>query len=169
MLADPARRTLKSRSARRVCGAVKAYRSHVAVRGCPLLGLVAPRCSPPTARTNQQLPINRPPHERVKCRNVSAYWRLERRATPTQTTFSCPWQQTVRDQSVVIDIPCTRIGRSLALSTPFPLADPVIPLTVREEFSRRSLNILCCTYTVASRHRAISGANDYIRSASDCA
>jgi len=37
MLADPARQTLKSRSARRVYGAVSAYRWQVAVRGCALL------------------------------------------------------------------------------------------------------------------------------------
>jgi hypothetical protein len=37
MLADPARRTLKSRPARSVCCAAKAHRSHVAVRGCALL------------------------------------------------------------------------------------------------------------------------------------
>jgi len=37
MLADPARRTLLSRSARRVCGAVSAYRWHGVVRGRALL------------------------------------------------------------------------------------------------------------------------------------
>jgi hypothetical protein len=37
MLADPARRTLLSRSARRVCGTVSAYRRLIAVRGCALL------------------------------------------------------------------------------------------------------------------------------------
>jgi hypothetical protein len=37
MLADPAHRTLKSRSARRVCCAAKPHRSHVAVRGCAVL------------------------------------------------------------------------------------------------------------------------------------
>ncbi len=37
MLADPARRLLISHPARRVCRAVSAYRSHVAVRGCALL------------------------------------------------------------------------------------------------------------------------------------
>jgi hypothetical protein len=37
MLADPARRTLLSRSARRVCGAVSAYLCHGVVRGRALL------------------------------------------------------------------------------------------------------------------------------------
>jgi hypothetical protein len=37
VLADPARRTLVSRLLCRVCGAAKAYRLHVAVRGCALL------------------------------------------------------------------------------------------------------------------------------------
>jgi hypothetical protein len=119
MLTGPARRTLHSRSARRVCRAPKPHRSSAAVRGCALLGLAAPRCSPPTAGGNQQLPVNRPPHGREKYQSVSAYRPLQRRATPTETTFCCPWQQSVRKQSVVADIPCPRTGRGLALSAHF--------------------------------------------------
>src|SRR5208282_952326 len=37
MLADPARRTLETRPARRVCCAAKPYRSRAAVRGCAVL------------------------------------------------------------------------------------------------------------------------------------
>src|SRR5664280_603712 len=66
MRADPARWTLMSRTARRVCGAARAYRLHVAVRGCTLLG----RSSPPTAKSDRQSPLNRSLHERVKRRTA---------------------------------------------------------------------------------------------------
>ena len=55
MLADPARRTLESRPARRVCCADKPYRSRVAVRGCAVLATdsldMALTCRSPYART----------------------------------------------------------------------------------------------------------------------
>jgi hypothetical protein len=55
MLADPARRTLETRPARRVCCAAKPYRSPVAVRGCAVLATdsldMAPSCRSPYART----------------------------------------------------------------------------------------------------------------------
>jgi len=110
MRADPAGRTLHSRSARRVCRAVTRHRSGASVRGCALRGLVAPRCSPPTAGGNQPLPVNRPPHGREKYQSVSAYWPLERRATPTETTFCCP------SSSLSANSPWSRI---------FPVREPV--------------------------------------------
>ena len=55
MLADPARRSLISRPARRVCCAAKPYGSHVAVRGCAVLATdsreVTLRCRSPYSRT----------------------------------------------------------------------------------------------------------------------
>ena len=89
MLADPARPTLETRRARRVCCAAKPYQSHVAVRGCAVL-----------ATDSRDMTLS--------CRSFYSH-------TPVAAAMPCP--RSTRSQAAISAIAVSGVGCLAVLST----------------------------------------------------
>ena len=162
MRSDPAGRTLHSRSARRVCCAVTRHRSRAAVHGCALLATDSQKQPTVAGQAATAWTCEIP-----ECVSVLAAGKT-RYAHGDDILLSmeeiCP--QTVRGRGYSLSANRSQLGIVRAFCSQCPRLFHSMSANDPRAFHPTSG---VATTRARVRPRAISGTNDYIRSAIDCA